>query len=350
MKMAELNELSEKIAAIKQEISGELQKLENSKGVYEYRKSVLDGKTGKIGSLMKQMGKIPNEQKAEYGKKVNELKAWAQTHFEELDAKFKEQELRLRYEREKIDVTMPAKKHEQGYLHPITQTRNQLIDVFAEMGFEVVETKEIETDYYNFTALNTPQDHPARDMQDTFYLSPEFLLATQTSAAQIHTMEKKQPPIKILAAPGKVFRSDDDATHSPMFHQMEGLVVDKGITLCDLKGLLDTFVQKIYGKDATTRLRPSYFPFTEPSVEVDVSCFSCGGKGCKLCKGTGWIEILGAGVVNKKVLENCGIDSEEYSGLAFGIGLERTAMLKYGINNIKLLFESDLRVLKQIND
>jgi phenylalanyl-tRNA synthetase alpha chain len=222
--------------------------------------------------------------------------------------------------------------------------------VFAEMGFEVVETKEIETDYYNFTALNTPQDHPARDMQDTFYLSPEYLLATQTSAAQIHTMEKKKPPIKIIAAPGKVFRSDDDATHSPMFHQMEGLVVDKGITLCDLKGLLDTFVQKIYGKDTTTRLRPSYFPFTEPSVEVDVSCFSCGGKGCKLCKGTGWIEILGAGVVNKKVLENCGIDSEEYSGLAFGIGLERTAMLKYGINNIKLLFESDLRVLKQIND
>ena len=208
---------------------------------------------------------------------------------------------------------------------------------------------EIETDYYNFTALNTPQDHPARDMQDTFYLSPEFLLRTQTSAGQIHVMEKKQPPIKILS-PGKVFRSDDDATHSPMFTQMEGLVVDKGITLCDLQGMLDEFVKKIYGEGTKTRLRPSYFPFTEPSVEVDCSCFECGGKGCKLCKGTGWIEILGAGVVNNKVLENCGIDTDVYSGFAFGIGIERTAMLKYGINNIKLLFESDIKVLSQLND
>ena len=262
----------------------------------------------------------------------------------------KAKELEMRYEHEKIDVTMPARKLQAGNLHPITQMRNQLIDVFAGMGFEVVETKEIENDYYNFTALNTPQDHPARDMQDTFYLSPEFLLATQTSAAQIHTMEKKKPPIKMIAAPGKVFRSDDDATHSPMFHQLEGLVVDKKITVCDLKGMLDVFVQKIYGESTTTRLRPSYFPFTEPSVEVDVSCFECGGKGCKLCKGTGWIEILGAGIVNKKVLENCGIDSDEYSGLAFGIGIERAAMLKYGINNIKLFYESDLRVLRQIDD
>ena len=227
--------------------------------------------------------------------------------------------------------------------------RNQLIDIFASMGFEIFEGSEIETDYYNFTALNTPQDHPARDMQDTFYLSPEFLLRTQTSAGQIHVMEKKQPPIKILS-PGKVFRSDDDATHSPMFSQMEGLVVDEGITLCDLKGMLDVLVKKIFGEGTTTRLRPSYFPFTEPSVEVDVSCFECGGAGCKLCKGTGWIEVLGAGIVNKKVLEVCGIDSEKYSGLAFGIGIERLAMLKYGINNIKLLFESDVRVLNQLSE
>ena len=196
--------------------------------------------------------------------------------------------------------------------------------------------------------LNT-NGHPARDMQDTFYLSPEFLLRTQTSAGQIHVMEAKKPPIKIIS-PGKVFRSDDDATHSPMFTQMEGLVVDKGITLCDLKGMLDELVKKIFGKETTTRLRPSYFPFTEPSVEVDVSCFQCGGCGCKLCKGTGWIEVLGAGVVNNKVLEGCGIDTNEYSGFAFGIGIERIAMLKYGINNIKLLFESDMRVLKQIDD
>lgn len=347
--MAELNDLSEKIAVIKQEVRTELEKLQNSKGVYEYKKNILDGKNGLIGSLMKEMGKIPNEHKAEYGKKVNELKQWAQNHFEELDAKFKEEEMRLRYESEKIDVTMPSEKRQQGNLHPVTQVRNQLTDIFASMGFDIYEGTEIETDYYNFTALNTPQDHPARDMQDTFYLSPEFLLRTQTSAGQIHVMEENKPPIKVVS-PGKVFRSDDDATHSPMFTQMEGLVVDKGITLCDLKGMLDEFVQKIFGKGTTTRLRPSYFPFTEPSVEVDVSCFQCKGKGCKLCKGTGWIEVLGAGVVNNKVLEGCGIDTKEYSGFAFGIGIERVAMLKYGINNIKQLFESDLRVLKQIDD
>lgn len=346
-----MSERSDRFADIRQEIlEGMEKRAESRAAAFELRKQFLDSKTGKIGQMMKEMKSIAPEERASFGKSVNELKEWALQKFAELDEKMKAKELRLRYEREKIDVTMPAEKTEVGNLHPITQMRNQLIDVFAGMGFEVVETKEIETDYYNFTALNTPQDHPARDMQDTFYLSPEFLLATQTSAAQIHTMEKKKPPIKMVAAPGKVFRSDDDATHSPMFHQLEGLVVDKKITLCDLKGMLDVFVQKIYGEGTTTRLRPSYFPFTEPSVEVDVSCFECGGCGCKLCKGTGWIEILGAGVVNKKVLENCGIDSEEYSGLAFGIGIERAAMLKYGINNIKLLFESDLRVLKQIND
>jgi phenylalanyl-tRNA synthetase alpha chain len=348
-KMAEITELSEKIAAIKSEIQDELSKIENSKSVYEYKKTILDKKTGRIGALMKQMGKIPNEQRADYGKKVNELKEWAQAHLEELDAKLKAEELRLRYESEKIDVTMPAIQHKKGNLHPVTQVRNQLVDIFASMGFDIYEGTEIETDYYNFTALNTPQDHPARDMQDTFYLSPEFLLRTQTSAGQIHVMEAQKPPIKVVS-PGKVFRSDDDATHSPMFTQMEGLVVDKGITLCDLKGMLDEFVQKIFGEGTTTRLRPSYFPFTEPSVEVDVSCFQCKGKGCKLCKGTGWIEVLGAGVVNNKVLEGCGIDTNEYSGFAFGIGIERVAMLKYGINNIKQLFESDLRVLEQIDD
>ena len=229
------------------------------------------------------------------------------------------------------------------------QVRNQLIDVFSGMGFEIYEGSEVENDYYNFTALNTPKDHPARDMQDTFYLSPEFVLRTQTSSAQIHVMENEKPPIKILS-PGKVFRSDDDATHSPMFSQMEGLVVDKGITLGDLQGMLDVFVKKVFGQETRTRLRPSYFPFTEPSVEVDVSCFECGGKGCSFCKHTGWIEVLGAGIVNRKVLENCGIDPDVYSGFAFGIGIERVAMLKYGINNIKQLFESDLRVLNQIND
>lgn len=342
--------MNERLANIRQAIlEGIEQRAQSRAQAFELRKQFLDSKTGEISQLMKEMKTIAPEDRASFGKSVNELKEWAQKCFVELDEKLKAKELERRYASEKIDVTMPAVETVTGNLHPITQMRNQIIDVFTGMGFEVFENKEIENDYYNFTALNTPKDYPARDMQDTFYLSPEFLLATQTSAAQIHTMESKKPPIKILS-PGKVFRSDDDATHSPMFHQMEGLVVDKKITLCDLKGMLDMFVQKIYGEGTTTRLRPSYFPFTEPSVEVDVSCFECGGKGCKLCKGTGWIEILGAGIVNKKVLENCGIDSEEYSGLAFGIGLERATMLKYGINNIKLLFESDLRVLKQIDD
>lgn len=334
---------------IKQEIISGAEELTSSKEVYEFRKKFLDGKNGKIGMLMKEMKNIAPEERAAYGKGVNELKEWALGFLGELDNRQKEKELQARYESEKIDISLPAVREKEGNLHPITLVRNQLIDIFSGMGFEIYEGKEIETDYYNFTALNTPQDHPARDMQDTFYLSPEFLLRTQTSAGQIHVMESKKPPIKILS-PGKVFRSDDDATHSPMFTQMEGLVVDKGITLCDLQGMLDVFVKKIYGEGTRTRLRPSYFPFTEPSVEVDCSCFECGGKGCKLCKGTGWIEILGAGVVNNKVLENCGIDSNEYSGFAFGIGIERTAMLKYGINNIKLLFESDLRVLSQLND
>ena len=347
--MQDLNELKVSINAIKDEIVNGVKELTNSKALYEFKKTFLDSKAGKINALMKEMKNIPGELKAEFGKNVNELKTWAGEKFDELDVQMKEAESKARYENEKIDITMPAVKCRCGKLHPVTQVRNQIIDIFGSMGFEVYDNYEIENEYYNLTALNIPQDHPARDMQDTFYLSPDYLLISQTSAAQIHVMENKKPPLKILS-PGKVFRSDDDATHSPMFTQMEGLVVDKGITLCDLKGMLDVLVKKIFGEGTTTRLRPSYFPFTEPSVEVDVSCFECGGKGCRLCKGTGWIEVLGAGIVNKKVLENCGIDSEEYSGLAFGVGIERLAMLKYGINNIKLLYESDLRVLEQLDD
>ena len=344
--MQDLKELNEVITAIKEEIRQGADALTTSKSVYEFKKTFLDNKQGRIGLLMKEMRNVANDQKAEFGKTINGAKEWANNFFDELDQKLKEKEQQQRYESEKIDITMPPVKIRYGNLHPVTTVRNQLTDIFTSMGFEVYEGTEIETDYYNFTALNTPQDHPARDMQDTFYLSPEFLLRTQTSAGQIHVMENKKPPIKILS-PGRVFRSDDDATHSPMFHQMEGLVVDKNITLCDLKGMLDVLVQKIYGEGTTTRLRPSYFPFTEPSVEVDVSCFECGGKGCPLCKHTGWIEVLGGGIVHHKVLENCGIDPNEYSGLAFGIGIERIAMLKYGINNINLLYENDLRFLKQ---
>ena len=347
--MQEKSVLTGHLSELKQKIENGLEELKSSKELYELKSEYLEGSKSKITGLKKEMKNIAPEERANYGKSVNELKEWALGRFQKVEEEMKERELQKKYESEKIDLTLPAEETAIGNLHPVTLIRKQLIDIFAGMGFEVYEGREIETDYYNFTALNTPQDHPARDMQDTFYLSPEFLLRTQTSAGQIHVMENKKPPIKILS-PGRVFRSDDDATHSPMFHQMEGLVVDKNITLCDLKGMLDVLVQKIYGEGTTTRLRPSYFPFTEPSVEVDCSCFACGGKGCSLCKGTGWIEVLGAGIVNKRVLENCGIDSEEYSGFAFGIGLERIAMLKYGINNIKLLFGSDLRVLNQINE
>ena len=346
--MANLDELRGRINAVRDAIRSESAGMTDSKMVYEMRKNFLD-KSGRIGQLMRFMKDIDPAEKAEFGKNVNELKTWAISYFNSLDEDMRRKELEIRYGNEKLDVTMPSVKRQVGNLHPVTQVRNQLIDVFSGMGFDIYEGTEVENDYYNFTALNTPKDHPARDMQDTFYLSPDFVLRTQTSSAQIHVMENEKPPIKILS-PGKVFRSDDDATHSPMFSQMEGLVVDKGITLGDLQGMLDVFVKKLFGEETRTRLRPSFFPFTEPSVEVDVSCFECGGSGCSFCKHTGWIEVLGAGIVNRKVLENCGIDPDVYSGLAFGIGIERVAMLKYGINNIKQLFESDLRVLDQIND
>ncbi len=334
---------------MQQEIEEAAASITDSKEMYLLRKQYLDNKTGRISALMKNMRDLAPEERPAFGKVVNELKQWALEFFTAQDARLKAEELAQKNAAEQIDVTMPAKPLQSGALHPDTLIVNELIDIFAGMGFTIFEGPEIENDYYNFTALNTPADHPARDMQDTFYITEELLLRTQTSAGQIRVMENAQPPIKILS-PGKVFRSDDDATHSPMFSQMEGLVVDKGITLCDLQGMLDVFAQRIFGEQVKTRLRPSYFPFTEPSVEVDVSCFACGGKGCRLCKDTGWIEVLGAGMVNRHVLENCGVDPDEYTGFAFGMGVERIAMLKYGINNIKLLFESDVRVLEQFRD
>ena len=274
-----------KFEAIREQFRTEAKERMDSSAIYELRKKYLDRKGGLVNGLMKEMRNIPAEEKAEFGQGVNQLKDWVLENLQKMEEKARALELQRRYEKEKIDITIPAVKIRRGNLHPNTQVKNQIVNIFAGMGFDIYEGAEIETDYYNFTALNTPQDHPARDMQDTFYLSDEFLLRTQTSAGQIHVMEAKKPPIKILS-PGKVFRSDDDATHSPMFSQMEGLVVDKGITLCDLQGMLDVFVQKLFGEGVRTRLRPSYFPFTEPSVEVDVSCFACGGKGCRLCKGT----------------------------------------------------------------
>ena len=306
-------------------------------------------KNGQVPALMKNLRTVDPAERPAMGKAINELKQKVQADYDAAAVRVNQAELAARNAAETVDITLPAKTRPAGGLHPLTLVRNQIIDAFAGMGFEIYEGPEIEDDDHCFTRLNVPKDHPARDMQDTFYLTDELLLRTQTSTGQIRTMDAERPPIKVLV-PGRVFRSDSDATHSPMFHQMEGLVVDKGITLCDLQGMLDVFVQRLFGSDVRTRLRPSYFPFTEPSVEVDVSCFECHGKGCSLCKHTGWIEILGGGVVNQKVLRNCNIDPEVYSGIAFGIGIERIAMLKYGINNIGLMFENDLRFLGQFHE
>ena len=306
-------------------------------------------KNGKVTGLMKELRNVPAAERPAAGKIINEFKQQVQAKYDEAAQKVSRAEMDARNAAETVDITMPAKIRPQGALHPITLVKNQIIDAFAGMGFQVFDAPEIDDDDHNFTRLNVPKDHPARDMQDTFYLTEDLLLRTQTSNGQIRTMDRVKPPIKVLI-PGRVFRSDSDATHSPMFHQMEGLVVDKGITLCDLQGMLNELVKQLFGNGTRTRLRPSYFPFTEPSVEVDVSCFECGGCGCSLCKGTGWIEVLGGGVVNRRVLENCNIDPDEYSGFAFGIGVERIAMLKYGINNMGLLFENDLRFLKQFQE
>ena len=330
---------------IKTECQAELNLVEDAKQLADFWAKYL-GKGGEVQKLMSGIKNVPNEEKKAYGQAVNEIKTWAQDLYDAKKVEVEKAAMAARYEDEKVDVTLPVKMRPAGNLHPLTSIRNEIIDVFAGMGFEIFEGPEIEDDDHNFTRLNVLKDHPSRDMQDTFWLTEDLLLRTHTSPGQIRVMDSQEPPIKVLV-PGKVFRSDSDATHSPMFSQMEGLVVDKKITLCDLQGMLDQFVKALFSENVKTRLRPSYFPFTEPSVEVDVSCFKCGGAGCSLCKGTGWIEVLGGGIVNNKVLENCGVDSTKYSGLAFGIGMERIAMLKYGINHMGKLFENDVEFLKQ---
>ena len=340
--------MKEKIERIRREIGEGMQGVSTRKQLFELKMQYL-GKTGAISALSKGMRDIPPEERPAAGKQVGDVRAWAEEQFAAREEEKKKEELAARYASEKIDVTMPAHLAGSGSVHPVSLVKQELVDIFAGMGFDVFEGPEIEQDYYNFQALNIPADHPARDMQDTFFIGGEFLLRSQTSSGQIRVMESKKPPIKVLS-PGRVYRSDSDATHSPMFHQMEGLVVDKGITLNDLKGMLDEFARRMFSSQTKTRLRPSYFPFTEPSVEVDLSCRNCGGEGCRVCKGTGWIEVLGAGMVNRRVLENCGIDPDVYTGFAFGMGLERIAMIKYGINDIRLLFENDVRFLKQFRD
>ncbi len=305
------------------------------------------GKKGELTALLKGMGALSPEERPKMGQLVNEAKSEIDGLIGEKSAELKSAAQDKRLLEETVDITMPAKRSAVGGLHPLNKVLDDMIDLFQSMGFDVVDGPEVETDYYNFECLNVPADHPARDMQDTFYLGENLLLRTQTSAAQIRTMETRKPPIRVIC-PGRVFRADEvDATHSPVFHQIEGLVVDKGITMCDLKGVLEQFAREIYGPETEVKFRPSFFPFTEPSVEVDVTCSECGGKGCRVCKGSGWIEILGAGMVHPKVLKSCGIDPEEYSGFAFGIGLDRLTTTRYKISDIRLLFENDKRFLEQ---
>ena len=340
-----MQNLMKELAAHVQE---DLQQVTSKQTLSDFWQKYLS-KNGQVPALMKNLRSVPADQRPQMGKLINELKNKVQAQYDEAAKRVQAAELAARNAAETVDITLPAKTRPVGGLHPLTLVRHEIIDAFAGMGISVFEAPEIDDDDHNFTRLNVPKDHPARDMQDTFYLNGDLLLRTQTSNGQIRSMDTLTPPIKILS-PGRVFRSDSDATHSPMFHQMEGLVVDKGITLCDLQGMLDELVKNLFGPGTRTRLRPSYFPFTEPSVEVDVSCFECGGKGCSLCKGTGWIEVLGGGVVNRRVLQNCRIDPDVYSGFAFGIGIERIAMLKYGIENIGLMFENDLRFLRQFQE
>ncbi len=332
------------INEIKTACLDELQGCASSQELQELKVKYL-GKSGALTSLLKSIKDLPAEERPKFGAKVNELRNALEQAFADKAAEVKAAELNRKLAEETVDVSLNTQQP-WGALHPVTIVENTMTDLIVSMGFEVLSGPEIETDYYNFQALNIPADHPARDMQDTFYITDNILLRTQTSAMQARIMEHKKPPIKVVC-PGKVFRSDSDASHSPVFHQIEGLVVDENITLCDLKGMLEYIAANFFGPQTKVRFRPSFFPFTEPSVEVDLTCSNCGGKGCSLCKGTGWIEVLGAGMVNPYVLENCGIDSTKYTGFAFGWGVERIAMIKYGIPDIRLFYENDQRFLKQ---
>ena len=305
------------------------------------------GKKGALTAILRGMGALEPNERREIGEAANIVRNELESAVADKSAQLKKAALEKRLIDEKTDVTLPGRSKPCGRLHPLQIIENRIRDIFVEMGFNVVEGPEVESVYNNFDALNAPADHPSRDFQDTFYINETTLLRTQTSPVQIRAMAGKTPPIRIIS-PGRTYRSDDvDATHSPMFHQVEGLVVDRGITMADLKGTLDIFARSLFGAETRTRLRPHNFPFTEPSAEVDVSCFMCGGKGCRLCKGDGWIEILGAGMVHPNVLAGCGIDPEIYSGFAFGMGLERVTMIRYNIDDMRLLYENDVRLLAQ---
>lgn len=338
--------MKEKLQKIKEEAARQIHASEELSRLNEVRVAFL-GKKGELTAVLKSMKDVLPEDRPAAGRLVNETRAAIEDMLEETKKRLEAAELNFRLKQEVIDVTLPAKKNRIGHRHPNMIALEEVERIFVGMGYEVVEGPEVEYDYYNFEALNIPADHPAKDEQDTFYITDKILLRTQTSPVQVRTMETRPLPIRMIA-PGRVFRSDEvDATHSPSFHQIEGMVIDKNITFADLKGTLAEFAKELFGKDTKVKFRPHHFPFTEPSAEVDVSCFKCGGKGCRFCKGSGWIEILGCGMVHPHVLEMCGIDPEEYSGFAFGVGLERIALLKYEIDDMRLLYENDIRFLKQ---
>jgi phenylalanyl-tRNA synthetase alpha chain len=337
--------MERQISLVKEEALAACRQAQTSAELEAIRVKYL-GKKGEITQLLRGMGKVPPEERPRMGKLVNEARDELERAMGAAGRKLAALEEERRLERERVDITLPGRRPPLGHKHPLTLVLEEIKHVFRGMGFDVVQGPEVETDYYNFEALNVPKFHPARDMQDTFYITDDILLRTQTSPVQARVMEKRKPPIRIIA-PGKVYRRDADVTHSPMFHQVEGLAVDKHITFGDLKGVLKVFAEELFGKDTGMRFRPSYFPFTEPSAEVDISCVMCHGKGCRVCSHSGWLEILGAGMVHPRVLEMAGYDSEEVGGFAFGMGIERIAMLKYGVDDIRLFFENDARFLTQ---
>jgi len=331
---------------IRQRAKSALETAADTAAVEELRVKLM-GKKGELTAILKQMGRLSAEERPVIGQLANEVREDIEGHIRQKLEELGQAALLQRLAAESIDVTMPGKKQPVGRPHPLTRVLDEIKEIFLGMGFDCVEGPEVETDYYNFEALNIPKNHPARDTQDTFFISDEIVLRSQTSPVQVRTMEQRKPPIRIIA-PGRVYRSDAvDATHSPLFHQIEGLVVDKGVTMADLKGTLAIFAKLLYGGDVQVRFRPHHFQFTEPSAEMDSMCHSCGGKGCRLCKGEGWIELLGCGMVHPKVLRGCGIDPDEYSGFAFGMGLERVVMRRYNIDDLRLFYENDLRFLSQ---
>ena len=338
--------MNNQLKEIRERVLSELSEIRDAQPLDQLRVRVL-GKKGELTGILRGMGKLPPEERPVIGQLVNETRAALEAAIEKRAAEIAAREKEIRLKAEALDVTLPGPDRSAGSLHPLNLALNRMIEIFVGMGYEVVEGPEVEYDHYNFELLNLPKNHPARDAQDTFYVDDNIVLRTHTSPVQARIMTTRKPPIRIIC-PGRVYRADEaDATHSPVFHQMEGLVIDENITMGDLKGTLDEFARQMYGEGIRTRFRPSFFPFTEPSAEVDLTCANCKGEGCRMCKGTGWIEVLGAGMVNPKVLEMCGIDSRRYSGFAFGMGVERMALLKYNIPNLRYLYENDLRFLTQ---